>query len=166
MCRDPKCIAYARVRLRIYNLPCSLSARACTSRRLIRVEVVGWVSYWDGDVGAGSGGGLCVFFYVGAGCASARFYLAVLGEAAVLCVEFRRVGTAAVRPRCVARGREGHIANAERVEHAQHAQRAADGVASLDAGERAELLILVRLHDVCNDDGTAAAAETEREIDR
>lgn len=73
----------------------------------------------------------------------------MLGKATVLRVEFRRIRIAAVRPRRVARGREGHVAHAQRVEHAQHAQRATDGVATLDAGKRAQLLVLVRLDDIC-----------------
>lgn len=77
-------------------------------------------------------------------------YLAVLGEATVFGVEFRRVRTARVGPRGVARRRQGHVAHAQRIEHAQHAQRAANRVAALDAGKRAQLLVLVRFDDVCN----------------
>lgn len=64
-------------------------------------------------------------------------------------IELGSVRITGVRPGSVAGRGEGHVANADRVEGPQHAQRAAERVAALDARQRAQLVALVRLHDFC-----------------
>lgn len=78
-------------------------------------------------------------------------YLAEYGEATVLHIEGWRICRTGIGPRGVAGRGERHVPHSDRIQGAQHGQRAAQRVSALDAGQRAELLVLMRLNDVCNE---------------
>ena len=91
---------------------------------------------------------------------------AEVGEAPDVGHPARLINFAAVRPRRVARVREGEIAGAELVERAQHTEAGADRVAALDPDQAGQLAGAMALLDACGEFGEWKEKEKERERER